>query len=135
MRTTLSSHHLRLLGSLIGTLFLFSGCGGNDPAGDASEPVGQAPAPAPAPAPVPAATGSATLSWNAPAAAPAGYRVYHGTASRTYAQPLGTGAYTSSTTLTVSRLPTGLTYYFAVTAVDGAGVESGFSNEATKFIP
>lgn len=62
-----------------------------------------------------------------------GYRVYWGTASRTYgssAQPGG-----GSTSYVVGGLPSKKTYYFAVTAYDNAGNESAFSAEATKTIP
>ena len=37
--------------------------------------------------------------------------------------------------MTVQNLPAGKAYYFAVTAVSLAGIESGYSNEAVKFIP
>lgn len=80
-------------------------------------------------------TGAATLEWTAPAGAVAGYRVYYGIASGSYAQPLGSGTYVADTTYTVSGLPTGYRYYFAVTAVDTAGGESAYSNEASKLIP
>ncbi len=75
------------------------------------------------------------MSWTAPTGAVNGYRVYYGTASRTYSQAPGTGIYAATTTLTVSGLPSGRTYYFAVTAIDAAGAESAYSNEASKLIP
>jgi fibronectin type 3 domain-containing protein len=75
------------------------------------------------------------LAWSAPAGTVAGYRVYYGTASRSYTQALGGGAYVTATTWTISTLPGGHTYYFAVTAVDTSGVESAYSAEATKAIP
>ena len=59
----------------------------------------------------------------------AGYRVYYGTASRTYGAPINVGNVTS---YTVTGLTIGATYYFAVTAYDTADTaynESGFSNE------
>jgi hypothetical protein len=66
----------------------------------------------------------------------AGYRVYFGSSSRTYFQPLGTGLSAgTATTFTVAGLQRGQTYYFAVTDVDSLGNESPYSNEATKFIP
>jgi fibronectin type 3 domain-containing protein len=65
-----------------------------------------------------------------------GYRVYFGTASRSYAQSAGTGLNAgANTTYTVTNLGTGKTYYFAVTAVDSAGAESAYSAEATKSFP
>ncbi|HMO47081.1 MAG TPA: fibronectin type III domain-containing protein [Rubrivivax sp.] len=107
---------------------LSGGCGG----GSGAEP---APSPAPAPAPAPAtATGTAVLTWDAPDdAAVVGYRVYYGTAPRSYAQFVGAGLEAGfATTYVVSGLQRGSTYYFAVTAFDAAGNESAFSNEASK---
>jgi pyruvate/2-oxoglutarate dehydrogenase complex dihydrolipoamide acyltransferase (E2) component len=96
-----------------------------------------APAPTPAPAPPPATVGTATLGWTASSAAGvAGYRVYWGTAPRTYQQALGSGiAAGTATSFVVRDLPAGKTYYFAVTAYDGSGNESAFSAEASKSIP
>lgn len=86
------------------------------------------------------ASGSATLSWTPPTqntnGTPltnlAGYRVYWGGSA---------GNYTSSVALNtagvssyvVENLAPG-TYYFAVTAVNSSGVESTFSNAASKTI-
>ena len=64
-----------------------------------------------------------------------GYRVYYGTSSRSYSQALGSGAFVATGTYVVNGLESGRTYYFAVTAIDTAGGESGFSNEASKTIP
>lgn len=61
--------------------------------------------------------------------------MYYGTASRVYNQALGNGSYVTNTTSTVSSLPPGNTYYFAVTAIDASGAESAFSNEGTKQVP
>jgi fibronectin type 3 domain-containing protein len=64
-----------------------------------------------------------------------GYRVYWGTASRAY-QPRGSGTLAGAgNSYVVGNLQSGRTYYFAVTAYDGAGTESDFSAEATKTIP
>ena len=87
------------------------------------------------------AGGSATLSWIPPTANTdgsaltnlAGYRVRWGPAA---------GNYTSSVTLNnagltsyvVGNLVSG-TYYFVVTALNSSGVESQFSNVASKTIP
>ena len=66
-------------------------------------------------------------------AAVVGYRVYYGTAPRTYSQPVGAGLDAGlATTYVVTSLQLGYTYYFAVTAVDATGNESAFSNEASK---
>ncbi len=40
----------------------------------------------------------------------------------------------TSTSYVVNSLPSGQTYYFAVTAYDGNGNESAFSDEAVKTI-
>jgi len=86
------------------------------------------------------ATGSATLSWNPPTqntdGSPlnnlAGYKVYWGTQQ---------GNYTNSVTIpnpgiatyVVNQL-TPARWYFAVTAYSSSGVESGFSNVASKTV-
>jgi hypothetical protein len=83
---------------------------------------------------MPALAGDVTLAWDAVTAAGlAGYKVHYGTASRTYGTPLLAG---NQTTYTVSSsyLPSGHTYYFAVTAYDTSGNESGYSNEVSKTI-
>jgi hypothetical protein len=84
------------------------------------------------------ATGSATLSWTPPTqntdGSPltnlAGYKVYWGTSQ---------GNYSSSATVNNPGLATYVvdqltpaTWYFSVTAVNSAGLESGFSNVASK---
>jgi fibronectin type 3 domain-containing protein len=71
----------------------------------------------------------------APAGTVSGYRVYYGTASRSYGQALGGGIFTKTPSYTVSNLASGATYYFAVTAVDAAGVESEYSTERSKTMP
>jgi hypothetical protein len=60
--------------------------------------------------------------------------VYYGTASGTYQQQRGSGIYVTTSSLTLSDLPAGFTYYFAVTAVDSSGNESDYSSEASKSI-
>jgi len=94
-------------------------------------------APDPAPPPPPAPTGTAALSWTAsPDANVTGYRVYYGTAPGAYSQPRGSGLTTgNATSRTVSGLNPGTLYYFAVTALDSAGKESVYSNEASKQMP
>jgi hypothetical protein len=76
--------------------------------------------------------GSATVSWQ-PNKEPdlKGYNVYMGKASRTY----GTPFYVDKAQLsrTFANLSKGK-YYFCVTAIDLAGNESGFSQEASKMI-
>jgi len=60
------------------------------------------------------------------------YKVYQGTASRTYASNANVG---TSTTCTISGLTAGTTYYFAVTALDCEGNESGYSSEVSHTVP
>jgi len=61
----------------------------------------------------------------------AGYKVYVGTSSRVYGSPISVGNLTS---YALTNLLVGSTYYFAVTAYDSNGNESGFSNEVSKSI-
>ncbi len=61
----------------------------------------------------------------------AGFKVYYGTSSRTYTGSIDVG---NVETYTVSGLPKGQTYYFAVTAYDTSGNESDYSNEVSKRI-
>ncbi len=72
-----------------------------------------------------------TLAWDAAVAADlAGYKIHYGTASRTYSDTITLG---NQTTFTVTGLQSG-TWYFAVTAFNTAGIESGYSNEVSKSI-
>jgi hypothetical protein len=80
------------------------------------------------------------LSWNSSASAAipyltwspvlssqlAGYKVYYGTASQKYSSAVNVGKQTRHA---LSALPTGITYYLAVTAYNHAGYESNFSAE------
>jgi len=71
------------------------------------------------------------LSWSPNSDADlAGYNLYYGTASRTYGTRVNVGIVSS---YTLTGLNAG-TYYFAVTAYDSSGNESGFSNEASLAI-
>ena len=74
-----------------------------------------------------------TLAWN-PSSTPdvAGYKIYYGTACGCYSNVVAVG---NTTNATVSGLIPGRKYYFAATTVDGAGNESGFSNEASYAVP
>jgi chitodextrinase len=80
---------------------------------------------------------SAVLAWDAVVAPNlSGYRVYFGTVSRTYLQPLGQGVSVGNvTTYTVTGLGGATRYYFAVTATDSINDESAYSNEVFKDIP
>jgi hypothetical protein len=82
---------------------------------------------------VSAALPSITLAWNpSPANNIAGYRLYLGLSSGTYATSLDVGATTNAT---LSNLTPGTTYFFAVTAYDTNNLESPFSGEINYTIP
>ncbi len=59
-----------------------------------------------------------------------GYNVYYGTNSGDYTSKINLG---NVANVTISNLTAGIAYYFAATAVDSNGDESGYSNEA-RFI-
>lgn len=83
-----------------------------------------------------AAGGRATLSWDANTEDDlAGYKLYFGTAPGKYGPPVDVGK--TATPLAPSHilnLAQDETYFFAVTAYDTSGNESGFSNEVSKSI-
>jgi hypothetical protein len=82
---------------------------------------------------IPAYAASIQISWSANTETDlAGYKLYSGTASGVYGDPVDVGNVTSHA-LTLSPA-VGTTYYFAVTAYDTSGNESGFSSEASVFI-
>jgi hypothetical protein len=86
------------------------------------------------------ATRSVTLTWQAPTlnedGSPltdlAGYEVRYGQSSGQYSQTLSLPS-AALTSVTVEDLAPA-TWYFAVKAVNSAGVQSSFSNEAWKTI-
>jgi hypothetical protein len=90
-------------------------------------------APICAPGSTSSVAGTVALQWDAPPRQTQGYRVYWGTSSHAYAQALGSGDYSATTSYTVSGLQSGQTYFFAVTAVNAAGAESAYSNEVAHF--
>jgi hypothetical protein len=68
-----------------------------------------------------------TLAWDPnPEANLKGYKVYYGSASGNYSFTVDVGNWTS---LTISGLEAGKSYYFAATAYGPAGEESGMSDE------
>jgi beta-glucanase (GH16 family) len=78
---------------------------------------------------------SATLNWTASTTATvAGYNIYRSTVSGGPYTMINSalGATTNYTDFTVQS---GQTYYYVVTAVDSAGVESGFSAQTVAVIP
>jgi hypothetical protein len=74
-----------------------------------------------------------TLAWD-PNAEPdlAGYRLHYGTASRSYTQSVDAGNVTQHL---INNLSAGQTYYFAATAYNTAGNESGYSAEVSHTFP
>ena len=62
----------------------------------------------------------------------AGYRIHHGTASGSYTVHTDVHNVTS---YTVTGLTAGQTYYFAATAYDASGNESGYSNPVSYSVP
>ena len=71
------------------------------------------------------------LEWSAnPEPDLDGYIVYYGTSGRNYAWSVDVGNYTTCA-ISDSRFEDGQTYYFAATAYDGYGNESGYSDEVT----
>jgi len=62
----------------------------------------------------------------------AGYKIYWGTESRVYGQPIDVG---NVTECTIPGLEPGIKYYIAATAYNTAGYESDYSNEVTWGVP
>ncbi len=76
---------------------------------------------------------SVTLTWYpSPSSSIMGYIVYSGTASGNYTNKIDIG---NNTTVTLSNLVAGSTYYFVVTCYNAAGDESAPSNEAFYSVP
>ena len=74
------------------------------------------------------------VTWN-PNTEPdlSGYKLYHGTASGQYGEPVDVGNVTGHVMEITPEY--GATYYFALTAYDTSGNESGYSDEASCFVP
>ena len=77
---------------------------------------------------------SVSLSWTESTSTVSGYNIYRGTQSGGPYAALGAGNGTA-TTYTDSSVQPGRTYYYVVTAVDGAGLESAYSNQVQAVIP
>lgn len=76
---------------------------------------------------------SVNLAWDAsPSPNVTSYVVYHGNASGSYANLTNVG---NQTTARINGLQAGQTYFFAVTALNDAGVESLPSNEISYLVP
>ena len=62
----------------------------------------------------------------------AGFNIYYGGVSRAYTNKTSAGAATS---LTISNLIPGTTYYFAESTYSAAGAESALSSEVSYTVP
>lgn len=60
------------------------------------------------------------------------YKVYVGTSSRTYTRTVSSG---NEISVSVPDLSRGVTYFFAVTAINSHGLESDYSNEVSYTTP
>jgi fibronectin type 3 domain-containing protein len=95
--------------------------------GGSNEPGGSAPAAT--------ATASASFEWDPNTETDlAGYKIYQGSSSGQYGQPIATLA-ASSTSYEATGLQNGSTYFFVVTAFDTSGNEGSLSDELTIPIP
>jgi len=82
-----------------------------------------------------AAQHSVDLSWDASTGpGVVGYNVYRGSVPGGQYSKINS-ALDSSTAYTDNTVTAGQTYYYVVTAVDGSGNESGYSNQAQAVIP
>jgi hypothetical protein len=82
---------------------------------------------------LPALAANVTIQWDpSPDTSVVGYNFYYGVASRTYTNIIDVG---NATTVTVSNLVPGNTYYFAATAYNVLGTESVFSDELSYTVP
>jgi len=80
-------------------------------------------------------THSVNLSWTASTTSGVvGYNVYRSTTSGSGYAKIN-GALLTPVNYTDSSVPNGTTYYYVTTAVDGSGIESVYSNQATAVIP
>ena len=75
-----------------------------------------------------------SLTWNASSSTVIGYRVYRSETSGGSYNTL-TGSSLNALTYADSTVASGTTYYYVVTAVDAAGNESVYSNQATAVVP
>ncbi len=84
--------------------------------------------------PVPGiAAPSVTLAWDpCPDPTAAGYNLYYGPGSRNYTNIVDAA---NTTSISVSNLVPGATYYFAATTYNSVGLESDFSLEVSYAVP
>ncbi len=77
---------------------------------------------------------SVDLSWSPSTSAVVGYNIYRSsTSGGSYAKI--NSALNATTSYTDNTVQAGLTYYYVTTAVDGAGIESAYSNQAQAVVP
>jgi hypothetical protein len=76
---------------------------------------------------------SVNLSWNASTSSVAGYNIYRGIAPGRYSKINST--LDSNTAYTDNTVVAGTTYYYAATAVNSSGVESGYSTPVQIVVP
>ena len=100
-------------------------------AGISNEPAQAATTTSPTGQSSPQPSNQAILSWDLDQTV-AGYKVYIGTAPRTYGAAIDVG---KNIIYTFTNLTPRSTYYFAVRAYNAAGTESDFSIEVSKTIP
>jgi fibronectin type 3 domain-containing protein len=74
-----------------------------------------------------------TLSWTASTSPVSGYNVYRGTTSGVYTKI--NSALDPSTSYTDNTVASGTTYYYAATAVNSSGQESGYSSPIQVSVP
>jgi fibronectin type III domain protein len=105
------------------------------------------PSPSPSPSPPPSAapptssppppptTGNAILTWTLNSDPNVtGYKIYVGTASGLYTYPGSPFVIGLTGSYTIAGLPSGQTYYFAISAFNALGGESALSSEVSKSI-
>lgn len=89
----------------------------------------------PPPTPPPPTTASSVaLNWDASTSQVTGYRVYRSETSGS-SYNLLTGTALTALTYTDTSVAAGSTYYYVVTAIDSAGVESVYSNQVSAAVP
>lgn len=88
------------------------------------------------PAPAPPSTGQHTvdLNWGASSSQVIGYRVYRSEISGGPYNPLN-GTTINAMNYSDSSVAANTTYYYVVAAVNAAGTESSYSNQATAVVP
>lgn len=98
-----------------------------------STPPSTPPSSPPPPSPPSPSTANVTFRWTANKESDlAGYKIYIGSASGTYNFPGSPFQIGKVTSYTISNLPKGQTYFFALSAYDSAGNESVLSAEISK---